>query len=84
MTAYSIVSAVIPEREDDALCDKFLVVAPEDRIVWVATTRAGQIPNLSAEERKRSVLNAKVKSLLGKLENDEFGNLDLVLEEDLN
>lgn len=84
MTAYSIVSAVIPEKEDDALFDKFLVVAPEDRIVWVATTKPGQIPNLSAEERKRTVLNAKVKSLLGKLEKDEFGNLDLVLEEEFD
>lgn len=82
MTAYSIVSAVIPEREDDALSDKFLVVAPEDRIVWVATTKPGQIPNLSPEERKRAVLNAKVKSLLGKLEKDEFGNIDLVMDEE--
>lgn len=82
MTAYPITSAVIPEREDDTSFDKFLVVAPEDRIVWVATTKPGQIPNLSAEERKRAVLNAKVKSLLGKLESDEYGNLDLVMEEE--
>jgi hypothetical protein len=82
MTAYPIINAVIPERQDDGHSDKFLVVAPEDRIVWVATTRPGQIPDLSAEERKRSVLNAKVKSLLGKLERDEFGNFDLVLDEE--
>lgn len=81
MTAYSIVNAVIPEHEDDGHSNKFLVVAPQDRIIWVATTRKGQIPDLSPEERKRSVLNAKVKSLLGKLENDEFGNIDLIMEE---
>lgn len=84
MTAYSIVSAVIPERQDDTHSNRFLVVAPEDRIVWVATTKAGQIPNLSPEERKRAVLNAKVKSLLGKLERDEFGNIDIVMEEDFD
>ncbi|MBE0429932.1 MAG: hypothetical protein IBX61_08705 [Thermoleophilia bacterium] len=84
MTAYSIISAVIPEREDDAFSDKFLVVAPEDRIVWVATTVPGQIPNLSAESRKNAVLSAKVKSLLGKMERDELGNLDLVLEEEID
>lgn len=82
MTAYPIISAVIPEKEDDALFNKFLVVAPEDRIVWVATTKPGQIPNLSAEERKRTVLNAKVKSLLGKLEKDEYGNLDLIMDDE--
>lgn len=82
MTAYPIISAVIPEKENDTMFDKFLVVAPEDRIVWVATTKPGQIPNLSSEERKRAVLNAKVKSLLGKLERDEFGNLDLVMGEE--
>jgi hypothetical protein len=84
MTAYPIVSAVIPEREDDTLSDKFLVVAPEDRIVWVATTKPGQIPDLSPEERLRTVLSAKVKSLLGKLERDEDGNLDLIMEDEFD
>lgn len=72
MSAYKIVSAVIPEREDDTLSSKFLVVAPEDRIVWVATTAPGRLPDLSPAERKRAVANAEVKSLIGKLIRQEM------------
>lgn len=72
MSAYKIISAVIPERDDDALSLKYLVVAPEDRIVWVATAASGRMPDLSPEERKRAVTNAGVKSLVGKLGRQYF------------
>ena len=71
MTAYMITCTVIPEREDDTLSAKFLVVAPEDRIVWVATATPGQLPDLSPEERKRAIAQAGLRSLLGKLEREE-------------
>ncbi len=71
MTAYMISCTVIPEREDDTLSAKFLVVAPEDRIVWVATATPGQLPDLSPEERKRAIAQAGLRSLLGKLEREE-------------
>jgi hypothetical protein len=78
MTAYKITCTVIPEREDDTMSAKFLVVAPEDRIVWVATTTPGQIPDLSPEERKRAVAQAGLKSLLGKLRREEIMDGDIL------
>ncbi len=71
MSAYKITCAVIPERDDDGLSAKFLVVAPDDKIIWVATARRGQIPDLSPEERKKAVAQAGLKSLLGKLKRQE-------------
>lgn len=78
MSAYEIVSAVIPERVDDALSPKYLVVVPEDRIVWVATPAPGRLPDLSPEGRKRAVTNAEVKSLLGKLGRQHAQELDMM------
>lgn len=71
MSAYKITCAVIPEKEDDGLSSKFLVVAPDDKIVWVTTTKPGQIHSLGPEERKRAVAQAGLKSLLGKLRQEE-------------
>jgi len=71
VSAYKITCAVIPEREDDGLSAKFLVIAPEDKIVWVATARPGQVPDLSPEGRKLAVAQAGLKSLLGKLNRQE-------------
>jgi len=78
MTAYKITCTVIPEREDDALSAKFLVVAPEDRIIWIATARPGHPPDLSAEERKRSVAQAGLQSLIGKLRRQEAMDGDIL------
>ncbi|MHB8792188.1 MAG: hypothetical protein ACYC6O_02445 [Thermoleophilia bacterium] len=78
MTAYKITCTVIPEREDDALSAKFLVVAPEDRIVWIATARPGHSPDLSAEGRKRAIAQAGLQSLLGKLRRQEVGDGDIL------
>ena len=78
MTAYKITCTVIPEREDDALSAKFLVVAPEDRIIWIANSRPGQIPDLSSEGRKRAVAQAGLQSLLGKLHRQEAMDGDIL------
>lgn len=78
MTAYKITCTVIPEREDDALSAKFLVVAPEDRIVWIATARPGHSPDLSAEGRKRAVAQAGLQSLIGKLRRQEAMDGDIL------
>ncbi len=71
MTAYKVTCAVIPEREDDAVSSKFLVVAPEDRIVWVAITKPGSRPDLSPEERKKAVTQAGIQSLSRKMKQEE-------------
>lgn len=73
MTAHKMICAVIPEREDDATSDKFLVVAPEDRIVWVTTTHPDRKPDLSPEERKRAVTQAGIQSLIGKMSQEYEG-----------
>jgi hypothetical protein len=78
MTAFKITCTVIPEYEDDSLSAKFLVVAPEDRIVWIATAKPGQIPDLSPAERKRAVAQAGLKSLLGKLRREEAKDGDIL------
>ncbi len=78
MTAYKITCTVIPEREDDAVSAKFLVVAPEDRIVWIANARPGYSPDLSAEGRKRAVAQAGLQSLLGKLRRQEVVDGDIL------
>ena len=78
MTAYKIACTVIPEREDDALSAKFLVVAPEDRIIWIASSRPGQTPDLSTEGRKRAVAQAGLQSLLGKLNRQEAADGDIL------
>jgi len=78
MTAYKISCTVIPEREDDALSAKFLVVAPEDRIVWIASSRPGQTSDLSTEGRKRAVAQAGLQSLLGKLRRQEVIDGDIL------
>jgi hypothetical protein len=78
MTAYKISCTVIPEREDDALSAKFLVVAPEDRIVWIASSRPEQASDLSVEGRKRSVAQAGLQSLLGKLRRQEAMDGDIL------
>lgn len=80
MSAHQIICAVIPEREDDGLSAKFLVVAPEDRIVWIATTRPGQVPDHSPESRKKAVTQAGLHSLIDKLKrqdntSDESGDI---------
>jgi hypothetical protein len=71
MSAREITSAVIREFEDDGHSAKYLVVAPEERIVWVTTTRDGERPDLSPEERKRAVTQAGIRSLLSKLKREE-------------
>lgn len=68
MTAYKIISAVIPERVDDSLSDRYLVVAPEDRIVWVTTDKP---QDLSPEGRKQAVHDAGLMSLLSKIKREE-------------
>lgn len=78
MTAYKITCTVIPEREDDAISAKFLIVAPEDRIVWIATASPRHSPDLSAEGRKRAVAQAGLQSLLGKLRRQEAEDGDIL------
>ncbi len=78
MTAYKITCTVIPEHEDDAISSKFLVVAPEDRIVWIATARPGYSPDLSPEGRKRAVTQAGIQSQLSKLRNQESVDGDIL------
>ena len=78
MTAFKISCTVIPERENDTMSAKFLVVAPEDRIVWIATSGPGQTPDLSPEGRKRAVAQAGLKSLLGKLKREEATDGDIL------
>ncbi|RJQ43207.1 MAG: hypothetical protein C4534_08420 [Gaiellales bacterium] len=68
MAAYKIISAVIPERVDDSTTDRYLVVAPEDRIVWVTT---GKPQDLTPEGRKQAVHDAGVLSLLNKIKREE-------------
>lgn len=68
MSAYKIISAVIPERVDDSSSDRYLVVAPEDRIVWVATDEP---QDLSPEGRKQAVHDAGLLSLLNKMKREE-------------
>lgn len=70
MTAHKMICAVIPEREDDAVADKFLVVAPEDRIVWVTTTQPNRRPDFSPEERKRAVTQAGIQSMINKMSQE--------------
>lgn len=72
VTAHKVTCAVIPEREDDAVSSKFLVVAPEDRIVWVTTTRPGNKPDLSSEERKKAITQAGIQSLSRKMTEEEL------------
>ena len=78
MTAYKIACTVIPEREHDTRSAKFLVVAPEDRIVWVAQTVPGKIPDLSPQERQRAVAEAGLKSLMAKLRREEVKDGDIL------
>ena len=78
MTAFKISCTVIPERENDTMSAKFLVVAPEDRIVWIATSGPGQTPDFSPEGRKRAVAQAGLKSLLGKLKHEEPADGDIL------
>ncbi|MHB1325098.1 MAG: hypothetical protein ACYDGS_05465 [Thermoleophilia bacterium] len=78
MTAYKITCTVIPEREDDAISAKFLIVAPEDRIVWIATASPRHSPDLSAEGRRRAVAQAGLQSLLGKLRSQEAEDGDIL------
>lgn len=68
MAAYKIISAVIPERVDDSSSDRYLVVAPEDRIVWVTTDTP---QDLSPEGRKQAVHEAGLMSLLNRLKKEE-------------
>lgn len=68
MSAYKIISAVIPERVDDSTSDRYLVVAPEDKIVWVATDEP---QDLTPEGRKRAVHQAGLLSLLNRLKREE-------------
>lgn len=70
MAAYKIISAVIRERVDDSSSDRYLVVAPEDKIVWV-TTDGPQ--DLSPEGRKRAVQHAGLMSLVNKIKREENG-----------
>ncbi|MFA6002392.1 MAG: hypothetical protein WC828_09845 [Thermoleophilia bacterium] len=78
MTAYTITCAVIPEREDDGLSAKFLVVAPDDRIIWMATSRPGYSPDLSPEGRKKAVAQAGLTSMAGKLNRQESDKGDIL------
>jgi hypothetical protein len=68
LSAYKIISAVIPERVDDSPTDRYLIVAPEDRIVWVSTNKP---QDLSPESRKRAMQQAEIFNLLGKLKREE-------------
>lgn len=67
MSAHGVDSAVIREQDDDARFPRFLVVIPRDRIVWVTSGAPAQAPDLTPEGRKRSVMNAGVRSMSGKL-----------------
>jgi len=78
MTAYTITCAVIPEREDDGLSDKFLVVAPDDRIIWMTKARPGHSPDLSPEGRKKAVAQAGLTSMAGKLKREEADKGDIL------
>ncbi len=78
MTAYQITCTVIREREDDAISAKFLVVAPEDRIVWIASAGREQTPDLSSDGRKRAIAQAGLQSLLGKLRRQEVEDGDIL------
>ena len=78
MTAYRITCAVIPEREDDGRSAKFLVVAPEDRIVWVTSTRPENAADLSPEGRKKAVAQAGLVSMAGKLKRQDTKSGDIL------
>lgn len=78
MTAFKITCTVIPEQQNDSLWAKFLVVAPDDRIVWVASAKPGEVSALGPEERGRAVAQAGLKSLLGKLEREEAKDGDIL------
>jgi hypothetical protein len=71
MAGKAIICAVIPEREDDSTSDKYLVVAPEDRIIWVAHPETDRERQLIGECRKRAITEAKIKSLIAKFEQEE-------------
>ncbi len=71
MSARQITCAVIRGKEDDGRTAKYLIVVPEDRIVWVATTGEGKTPDLSPEGRKRSATLAGIKSLTNKLNREQ-------------
>lgn len=77
MTAHKVICAVIPEKEDDAVSSKYLVVAPEDRIVWVTTTRPGNKPDLSPEGRKKAVTQAGINSLLLKMKQEQAHDAEM-------
>jgi hypothetical protein len=68
LSAYKIINAVIPERVDDSPTDRYLIVAPEDRIIWVTTSEP---EDLTPEGRKNAVHQAGLFSLLNKLKNEE-------------
>lgn len=70
MAAYKIISAVIPERVDDSSSDRYLVVAPQDKIVWVATDKP---TDLSPQGRMQAVHDAGLMSLLSKIKREENG-----------
>ncbi|MHB0915794.1 MAG: hypothetical protein ACYC5A_09125 [Thermoleophilia bacterium] len=70
MAAYKIISAVIPERVDDSSSDRYLVVAPQDKIVWIATDKP---TDLSPQGRKQAVHDAGLMSLLSKIKREENG-----------
>jgi hypothetical protein len=63
-----MISAVIPEQVDDSPSKRYLVVAPEDRIVWIATSEP---QDMSPEGRKQAVYQAKIFSLLNKIKREE-------------
>lgn len=78
MSAYTITCAVIPEREDDATSAKFLVVAPEDRIVWITSSSPNRVPDLTPEGRKKAVAQAGLISLMAKLRQQETEDGDIL------
>ncbi len=71
MSGRAIVCAVIPEKADDERREKYLVVAPEDRIVWVAAPGDETDSVTISEERKQAVTRANIASLTMKLEREQ-------------
>ncbi len=55
MTAFEITCTVIPEKQDDTRLERFVIIAPEDGMIWVAAWKSAGVSSPGSEKQKGAV-----------------------------
>ncbi len=78
MTAFGITCTVIPQMQDDTWLERFLIIAPEDKMVWVAAWKLRSATDSTRQEQRGAIAGTSAGTPFGGLNTEDTGGGDIL------